>query len=125
MQVKPLAGPLDFVYDEPLQPDEAGSVVLHPLFLLAPRSLDHASLRRAADVSLRVPPPRRFSRKAAHRAFRDEGARIDDARLHNGDARTTTRRTRASEVQGSQHPQRSGFQPLRPADTEDPLVPSP
>jgi hypothetical protein len=36
---------------EPLQADEAAKVVLHTLFLLAPRSMTTQSLVRAADVS--------------------------------------------------------------------------
>jgi hypothetical protein len=39
LQVELLAGPLHLGHDKAIQPDEAGSVVLHPLFLLAPRSL--------------------------------------------------------------------------------------
>lgn len=40
---------LDF---EPFEPDETGKVILHPLFLLAPRSMTTQSLQRAADVFL-------------------------------------------------------------------------
>jgi hypothetical protein len=36
---------------EPLKTDEAPNVVLHPLFLLAPRSMTTQSLVRAADAS--------------------------------------------------------------------------
>jgi hypothetical protein len=39
-------------HDKAIQPDETGSVVLHPLFLLAPRSLTTRSLKGAADVSV-------------------------------------------------------------------------
>ena len=48
LQVELLADPLHFGHDEAIQPDEAGSVVLHPLFLLAPRSLDHAKPQRGS-----------------------------------------------------------------------------
>jgi hypothetical protein len=41
----------------PLQADEAAYVVLHPLFLLAPRSMTTQSLVRAADVSIRPSIP--------------------------------------------------------------------
>ena len=37
-QVELLATPLHLGHDKAIQPDKAGSVVLHPLFLLAPRT---------------------------------------------------------------------------------------
>jgi hypothetical protein len=40
---------------EPFQADEAAKVTLHPLFLLAPRSMTTQSLQRAADVSFLAP----------------------------------------------------------------------
>ncbi len=36
--------------------------VLHPLFLLAPRSLDHAKPQRGSGCLSSVPQPRRFSK---------------------------------------------------------------
>jgi hypothetical protein len=62
LQVKLLAGPLHLGHDKAIQPDKAGSVVLHPLFLLAPRSQTTRSLRGAADVSSSAAQPRCFSK---------------------------------------------------------------
>ena len=45
-----------------LEPDEAGSVVLHPLFLLAPRSLDHAKPQRGSGCLSSARKPRRFNK---------------------------------------------------------------
>jgi hypothetical protein len=57
-QLDLLAGPLHFGHDKAIQPDEAGSVVLRPLFLLAPRSLDHAKPQRGSGCLLsRSTPP--------------------------------------------------------------------
>jgi hypothetical protein len=62
LQVELVAGPLHFGHGKALQPDKAGSLVLHPLFPPAPRSQTTRSLRGAADVSLLAPQPRRFGK---------------------------------------------------------------
>jgi hypothetical protein len=49
-QVEPVALVDNPLHLEPLKAAEAANVVLHPLFLLAPRSLTTRSLKRAADV---------------------------------------------------------------------------
>ena len=51
LEVEPVAHLKDAPYLEPLHADEAANVVLHPLFLLVPRSMTTRSLKGAADVS--------------------------------------------------------------------------
>ena len=62
LEVEPVALLDNALYLEPFQPDETGKVVLHPLFLLAPRSVTTQSLKGTADVSLLAPQPRPFSK---------------------------------------------------------------
>jgi hypothetical protein len=50
LEVEPVALLDDALHPEPLQAHEAAKVTLHPLFLLAPRSMTTQSLVRAADV---------------------------------------------------------------------------
>ena len=51
LEVEPVAHLDHALHLEPFQPDETGKVVLHPLFLLAPRSMTTQSLKGTADVS--------------------------------------------------------------------------
>jgi hypothetical protein len=54
-EVEPVANLDNALHHEPFQPDETGKVILHPLLLLAPRSMTTQSLQRAADVSFSRP----------------------------------------------------------------------
>lgn len=51
LEVEPVANLDHTLHLEPVQADEAAKVTLHPLFLLAPRSMTTRSLKGAADVS--------------------------------------------------------------------------
>jgi hypothetical protein len=61
-EVEPVALLDHALHLEPLQTDEVANVVLHPLFLLAPRSMTTRSLKGAADISSLAPQPRPFSK---------------------------------------------------------------
>ena len=51
LEVEPVAHLDHSLHLDPLNTDEVANVVLHPLFLRAPRSMATQSLVRAADVS--------------------------------------------------------------------------
>jgi hypothetical protein len=55
LEVEPLAPLHDAPHLEALQTDEAAKVILHPPFLLAPRSMTTQSLVKAADASCQTP----------------------------------------------------------------------
>jgi hypothetical protein len=57
LEVEPAAHLNDALHLEPLEPDEAANVVVHPLFLLAPQFMTTRSLEGAADVSIRPSTP--------------------------------------------------------------------
>jgi hypothetical protein len=59
LEVEPLAPLHDAPHLEALQTRRGGKVILHPPFLLAPRSMTTQSLVRAADASCQPPNPGR------------------------------------------------------------------
>jgi hypothetical protein len=85
LEVELVARVFEACHLEPVQADETGKVGLHPLFLLAPRSITTQSLVRAADVlsPTRSTPAFSKTRKCALHAARSCRAEAAFAGLPN------------------------------------------